>query len=253
MTLIIGIKCADGVVLASDGAVTGTTTQQTKKLNTINGCIVIGSSGPVGLSQRFTGTLQLYCTDGTYASKPAFQLMTELSQWFRTHLQLESTMAQSIQQLAPWANSIWQSQIIVALPLRDTLHLFSFDNAGAPMEATDSLPYSSIGSGNYLAEPFLAFIRRLLWARGLPDLGLGIFSAVCALDHAIKTSPGGVSYPMQVVIVRQENGSIQARELSEAELGEHLQAVARAESSITEAVTDINVSVPPPPDPPSQS
>jgi hypothetical protein len=250
VTLIIGIKCREGVVLASDGAVTGTITQQTKKLSIIDNCIVIGSSGPIGLSQRIAGTLEQYCRDGSYKSKDAFFLMTELAQHFRVHVQIEITMAQGIQNLVPGANSIWQSSTLVALPLNGSARLFSFDMTCAPTEAVDSLPYFSIGSGNYLAEPFLAFIKRLLWGGTLPSLSLGIFSAVWALDHAIRTSPGGVSKPMQVIIVRGENSSFQARELSDAELGEPLQAVNSAENSITRAVTELNVNVPTPPDPP---
>ncbi len=251
MTLIIGIKCTEGVILASDGAVTGTITQQTKKLSIIENCIIIGSSGPVGLSQRLAGTLGYYCKDGSYASKDAFVLMTELAQQFRGHVQLESAMAQSIQNLAPWADSIWQSYTLVALPLLGSVRLFSFDMACAPTEATDSLPYFSVGSGNYLAEPFLAFVKRLLWGGTLPDLGSGIFSAVWAMDHAIRTSPGGVSNPIQVIILREVNRSFHARELSELELGEHLQAVKSAEKSISSEITNIDVHVPPPPIPPS--
>ena len=138
------------MVLASDGAVTGTITQQTKKLSIIDDCIVIGSSGPVGLSQRLAGTLGYYCKNVDYSKVDAFLLMTELARRFREHIQMESAIAQNLQNLAPWANSIWQSFTLVALPLQGSARLFSFDMSCAPTESTDSLPYFSIGSGNYL-------------------------------------------------------------------------------------------------------
>ena len=65
MTLIVGINCNDSVVLGADGPTTYSTLgrptirQEAKtKLSIINGCAVLGVSGPVGLGQRLAGELQ---------------------------------------------------------------------------------------------------------------------------------------------------------------------------------------------------
>lgn len=64
MTLIVGIKCSDGIVLGADGAATyGVLGQQTirqpvKKLKILESCIVVGVSGPIGLGQRLTATVE---------------------------------------------------------------------------------------------------------------------------------------------------------------------------------------------------
>ena len=64
MTLIVGIKCVDGVVLGADSAATyGTAFQSTikqqtsKKLSIIGGQIVLGVSGPVGLAQSYASEI----------------------------------------------------------------------------------------------------------------------------------------------------------------------------------------------------
>jgi Proteasome subunit len=64
MTLIIGILCADGAVLGADGMATfgamgqRTIQQPTRKLTKIGPCVAIGTSGPVGLGQRFTASIE---------------------------------------------------------------------------------------------------------------------------------------------------------------------------------------------------
>jgi len=250
MTLIIGIKCKDGAVLASDGAVTGTITQQSKKLSIIKRSAVIGSSGPVGLSQRFAGTLDLYCKNEQYFAKAPFHVMSEIADIMRYHILQEARVADQLKSMLGDVNRMWMASIMIALPLQNGVSLFSFDYTGAPCEATVSLPYVSIGSGTYLAEPFLSFIRPLIWTECPPDLGVGILSAVWSLGHAIKTSPGGVSLPIQVVILRREGGTFEARELTESELDEPRQAIEDIEKRIAKTATEISTHFPIPPAPP---
>ncbi len=65
MTLIVGLKCSDGIVLGADGAATlgvmghQTARQTTKKLTILSESVVVGVSGPVGLAQRVAGEVQL--------------------------------------------------------------------------------------------------------------------------------------------------------------------------------------------------
>ena len=61
MTLIVGAKCSDGVVLGADGAATlgdpalgqQTVIQPVHKLKTLQGRMVMGVSGAVGLGQLY--------------------------------------------------------------------------------------------------------------------------------------------------------------------------------------------------------
>ncbi len=60
MTLIIGLKCSDGIVVGYDGAATlaniarlRTVIQPVPKLAIIRDKMIVGVSGPVGLGQVF--------------------------------------------------------------------------------------------------------------------------------------------------------------------------------------------------------
>jgi hypothetical protein len=80
-----------------------------------------------------------------------------------------------------------------------------------------------------IADPFLAFLRRVLWKDKSPSLGEGILATLWTLLHAIDTNPGGVADPIQLIILRREAKQYEARELSDSELGEHKQAVKELE------------------------
>ena len=44
-----------------------------------------------------------------------------------------------------------------------------------------------------IADPFLALIKRVIWANEMPSLSVGIFSVAWTLKHAIETNAGGVA------------------------------------------------------------
>jgi hypothetical protein len=79
------------------------------------------------------------------------------------------------------------------------------------------------------ADPFLAFIRELLWEGKQPTLLQGMFAAHWTLHHAIRTSPGGVAGPIHLAVL-EKNGK--ARELGDAELQEQVRAIGAVEESM---------------------
>lgn len=110
--------------------------------------------------------------------------------------------------------------------------LFQFDQQGAPEEATEDLPFISIGSAQATADPFLAFIRKVFWPASLPTLEMGIFSTLWTLQHAIETNPGGVADPTQIMVLEKDSKDFEAREMEDAELEEHFEAISAAESTL---------------------
>ncbi len=122
---------------------------------------------------------------------------------------------------------------IVAMPIAQQPCLFQFDQQGSPEEATANLPFVSIGLGQPIADLFLAFLRRIFWPSKLPTLPEGIFAVLWTLDHAIKTAPGGISEPIQLVALDHSSGTWKARELTEGELQEHKEAIDYAEKTLS--------------------
>ena len=124
---------------------------------------------------------------------------------------------------------------VLALPLDGEPRLFQFDHQCAPEEASEDLPFIAIGSGEAIADPFLAFLRRIFWPTTLPSLVDGVFAAFWTLQHAIDVNPGGVAEPKQIItIAKDAAGKVSARELPDDELEDHVEAVRAAEKRLSE-------------------
>ena len=260
MTLIVGIKCEDGVVMGADGAATlgvmgqSTARQATKKLEILNNRVVVGVSGSVGLAQRIRGEIQTLWDSHQLTKKKPHEIMVTIRNALWRHVEPEMQAAQVASRVVGPAVAS-QSCIcttMIALPMQKYCGLFQFDQQCAPEEASDGLPFISIGSGQPLADPFLAFIRRIFWRDRLPTKAEGIFAALWTLQHAIDTAPGGIGDPTQIVLIESESDDRwQARELLSEELQEHKEAISCAEHSLSnfrEAFekNDIEESPPPP-------
>jgi len=242
MTLIIGIKCSDGIVMGADGAATlgamgqCTIRQAKKKLDIIKEKVIVGTSGPVGLGQRIRGEIEILWEkkefSGSKIRKP-FDAMTVIRNKMWEHVGPELNAAGIAR---PALGDIASLDVLcftlVALPVLGKPCLFQFDQQCAPEEATDDLPFVAIGSGRLIADPFLAFLRRIFWSNNQPTVADGIFATYWTLDHAIRTHPGGVADPKQIVILERKDTDWEARELLDDQLSEHAEAITEAENSL---------------------
>lgn len=249
MTLIVGILNEDGVVIASDGEATlgnlglQTTSQQTKKLSIVQEKIIIGVSGPVGLGQLLTGEIDKIYSEGALSGKKPVEAMTIIAQRFRTHIFPELEAAQKAQVINGIGGTAGMSAItftLLAIPVSDEPCLLQFNQQGAPEQSTHDIPFASIGSGEQIADPFLAFIKRVLWKGKFPNKGDAIFAAVWTIKHVIKTNTGGIGDPIQVIVLEKKDKEWNAHELMEEELNEVKESVERME----EYISDFNKLVP---------
>ena len=242
MTLIVGIKCADGVVMGADGAATfstptgqGTILQPVSKLHVLSdSSIVMGVSGSVGLGQLYVDRVQQsWKADTSFRSGDVYRALRKL----RTDISGEAKKSiEAAQLMVPiLGNQLAASSCItdslIALPIMNEAELIQCDQSGNGMVQTLDLPYVSIGSGQALADPFMAFLRNIFWPDDLPTVADGIFAIMWTLIHAISVNTGGVAEPIQMAVLsKQEGGGISARLLNEAEIGEHRQHVVDAEN-----------------------
>ncbi len=259
MTLIVGILCSDGVVLAADGAATyavmgqQTVQQPMKKLQLRGGNLIVGVSGPGSLAQRFTGEIErLWAAEQqNLAGQAPDQVGVRIRQVIVPHILQEMQMAQVamgvVGQVAR-ANAL--SGTLVALTLAAGHQLFQFDQQGSPEYATAHSPFLSVRRGPLTPDPFLAFIRRLFWPDRQPTLQEGLFAAHWTVRHGITTSPGGIAEPIQIATL--QNGTV--RELTEAEIDEQETAIGKTEAALREKVQELLAppggAEPPPPAPP---
>ena len=242
MTLIVGIKASDGVVLGADGAATlasassFTVRQSVKKLSIVKGQVIVGVSGSVGLSQRIVSEVDGLWEKKQLSNRSSSNVMIKLRQELWKHIGMELQVADVAQKvLGQAAQSSATAHTVVGLPCNGMPRLYQFDRQGAPEEATEDLPFVAIGSGQPIADPFLAFLRRIFWKDRLPNLSEGVFAALWTLLHAIETSPGFVSEPVQIVVLESaKKSAYQARELEEPELQEHREGIAHIEGNMAD-------------------
>jgi Proteasome subunit len=237
MTLIVGILCEEGVVLGADGQATfgalgiRTIQQQVKKLNKIGECVAIATSGPIGLGQQYNATLQDLWVNNRLSGKTPHEVMAALQTSFWPHAEREFTAAKvTAQVLGSPALESAISYTMVAIPIKKRPCLIQFNHQCSPELATAALPFISLGSGQQLADPFLAFLRRIFWPNRLPKVSEGVLATLWSLQQAIRTNPGGVGPPIQIMTLeKQVQGEFNARELPETDFAEHEQAIADAE------------------------
>lgn len=239
MTLIIGIKCSDGIVMGADGAATlgamgqFTVRQPKKKLEIFQGTVIVGNSGPVGLAQRIGGEIKMLWDKRAFSNKKPFQAMTIIRGVMFKHVGPELEAAGVARPaLGHIAVESALCFTLVGLPVSKRPCLFQFNQQCSPEEATDDLPFVAIGSGQGIADPFLAFLRRIFWPNSQPTVADGVFATFWTLEHAIQIHPGGVAEPKQIVILERKNQNWKARELSDEELEEHRESVAEAEGRL---------------------
>ena len=140
---------------------------------------------------------------------------------------------------------------LVALPVNHKPCLMQFDFNGAPELATSHLPFVALGSGQPIADPFLAFLRRLFWPDHEPTVAEGRFAAVWTIDHVRRTNPGGVGGDIQLAILEPVAGKPAIVAVATPDdVQEHLQKVELAESALKAHVRGApSADTPPPPTP----
>jgi Proteasome subunit len=252
VTLIVGIRCQDGIVLGSDAAATSgtlldgnTIVLATSKLEVYGGYVVLGVAGAVGMGQNFHRTLSQHVTDHSLKRRP-WKSVSNAREWLRDSFwpfvkpgwdhatELNKNLNPAFHQ---GVFSAVNTSSLVAFPIEDECHLLELDHLCEPMECTDNLPFATIGIGKVHADPFLAFIRRIFWPSSPPTLQDGIFATVWALQQAIMLSPGGVGGPITVVTLANNDGrGWKARKLTNDELGEHQEAISAVEADMAEVL-----------------
>lgn len=238
MTLIIGVKCSDGIVMGADsgatlGDITGLKTimQPTTKLNVIAGKAIVGTSGPIGLGQLYADRVNRVHNE--IRDLGSAEVCRRLRDEFRQDAEIAFRMcAMARQVLGPQAGVGAIATTLVALAAKDGAHLIQFDAECCPEIATEGLPFVSIGSGQIIADPFLAFLRRIFWKDRLPSISEGSFAVVWALNHAIKTSPGGIAEPIELAVLTVRGTQAIARKVPREEWQDHLENVTEAEKFI---------------------
>ena len=159
MTVVVGIRCTDGVVIGTDSAMTfGPSAQQMtieqpyhSKIDVIDSRIIVAGTGQIGLGQRFAYEVEKLWRGKSLSGKNVAEVGNLIAK--NTINNFSSTNAKTGQYGA-----------LAAVPCRKKAELIEFDLAGfQPEFKTDDNWYASMGSGQMVADPLLGFVRRVFW------------------------------------------------------------------------------------------
>ena len=240
MTLIVGIACQDGVVMASDSAATfskeGVPTigqQEIPKIHRLSDSLLYSSTGAIGIAQIIGSDLKA-CWDKKELSgiRSPDEAMDKIGKKI-VHLIAPYLQTAKLTHSLVGDASASLCKSMVAMPIQHVPYLFSFDYNGAPERATKELPFVAIGIGQPIADPFLAFLKRLLWLESQPTLAKGRLAAIWTIDHVRLTNPGGVGGKIQVAMLSGKPGKPPSVSMfSEGDFQEHLEQIRAAEHAL---------------------
>jgi ATP-dependent protease HslVU (ClpYQ) peptidase subunit len=237
VTLIVGIQCQNGVVLAADSEVTMgsagvgvTAALRTAHKLTIQGKIIIGASGFVGLVQRMAPVLEKACENSINKKPDVIQkaVRDALVDIVKPEVEMAAAVAR-----ATGNGDVMQYAlpcVLIAAAVNQQPRLLRVYETCGNEYVTPEIPFVAIGSGQKYAEPFLAFIRRALWPQeGLPTVADAEFYAYWTLDHVIKThAQGGIGGKIELFTLTKEGNEWKAAPLDDGRLEHHENAVESA-------------------------
>jgi hypothetical protein len=214
--------------------------QWSKKLRVVGGQAVLGVTGHDGLAQEMALSLERSLAEPDERESAEDVLRAKLRDALAAPVQRTVAIHRTLQGLPGFgitSNEYVISQSLLAIPFRNSLRLFLLDPECSVTEVTDELACATIGSAKAVADPFLAFLRKVLWQDRLPDVALGELSAYWTMLHVAETSPGALTFPVQLVLMRrEEGGSIDIYERGERELSRIQQAIERGEEMIRKSL-----------------
>jgi 20S proteasome alpha/beta subunit len=209
MTLVVALRAADGVVMASDGQATAAsgvpTRTSTEKLDVLHGSIAFGCAGPAGLRQRLRAELQA-------------QISAEICEL--PYDKLRDQLHTAVNKVQKWAEeSFVRGHVYDSAPGLEVL--FGGFTDGEPWiyevsaSGIDQRHHfgEAIGQGRHFAAYALVSAEHYeLPTRGLSQVRLLAYRAV---DDAIRTDASGLGPPVHVVQITDTGAKrLKDREMS---------------------------------------
>lgn len=248
MTILVGVKCSDGVVLGSDSAVTSApmlgmnvmTETGASKIERPFGDepLIAATTGSVGMSMRFFQELRDHYTDNQ-----------NIKRWLRhSAVKFATALAGIVTKnfMSTFSPVMQNPQIgfglgaLVGFVAEDKPQLVEFDSVqfqpdfkGVQDAASGrwrTRPYATMGSGQTMGDPFLAEANSLLFgADAVPSLKQGKILATWALKHVIKYNAGMIGGPIQLAVIEKHEQKWRAQLIDS---GECEQVVAQIEQHV---------------------
>lgn len=238
MTLLIGVLCTDGVVIASDRQATHggmgvmTVGQPVTKASIIGDNALFATSGHHGLGQQLEGAVTKL--HATFATGTYHERITTVQNAFRQIIiPALNTAAAAGHVFGPQvAMQDAMCGCLLAATFQDGMKLIEFTPQAAVEFMTPELPFISMGSGKATADPFLGFLMSVFWPSKVPSVIDGTLVAYWTVQHAIDMKVLGVGFEPDVFRIEFQDGRAKAKKLDSDDLGEHREFIAAAKKEL---------------------
>jgi hypothetical protein len=251
MTVIVGVKCTDGIVIGADSAATSSNgviplmqVESNDKIRIFGSNVIVACTGSIGYAQRLYDHVDSAVKGKVFTNLTKRECTTNITKRFMTDL------ANSCVQMHPQHGLGFGA--VLAFPFNGGPCLIEYGTKDfQPEEKDERLFFVSMGSGQTLADPFLAFINRVLWKGEKPSLEMGRLGVYWTLNHVINYAPMGVGGKIRIATLSKTGNSWAAIDVSDTD--ESAQFIVEVEREIREQANRIvnlaSVTSPPPPPP----
>lgn len=258
MTLLVGVLCSNGAVIAADRQATqGALGQQTvgqpvTKVQVVRGEALYATSGSSGLGQQLGAIVarqqQEFANEGydLHITKLQAALRPIIEAGFQTARNAAGVLGNAV------AGDCICGGLLAAV-FKDGLKLIEITPQVTVEYMTPDTPFITMGSGKASADLFLGFLRKVFWPTALPTIQEGALAAYWTVQHAIDMRVPGVGFGVDVFVVEPSDKSYKARRLDDAEVTEHADFVRAAEEAmrgVRETLTEPPEASAPVPEPP---
>ena len=240
MTLLIGILCSNGAVIAADKQATHgafgmpTVGQSVTKISAIDGTVLFGSSGHLGMSQQFEALISPWVNEGYFAKNTYAIAISRVQQGFRPIVEgafkTATAAAPIVGAQAAQADCICGS--ILATSFRDGVKIVEITPQVTVEFLTPELSFIALGSVKQTADPFLGFLKKIFWPDRLPTVREGILAGFWTVSHAIDMRVSGVGLGVDLFTFEQQEARWSARQVSDGEIEEHRLFIGACEDAL---------------------
>jgi 20S proteasome alpha/beta subunit len=206
MTLLVGIYCKQGAVLAADKQASHgtpgqfTVGQPTTKIKALGDSILFASSGPIGLGQQLCHIVEAdqkeipnrnYHSYATLAQKKFREIVDPAFQ----------TAAHAIRVIGQVAQSDSVCGSLLAARFKDGIKLIEISPQCGVEHLTDTLPFVCLGTGKSNADPFLRYIWSVFFDKRQPNLNEAVLAAYWTVKVGIDLKSFGVGFDVDVFVL----------------------------------------------------
>ena len=253
MTLIVGVRCEDGVVVGADTIRTyfssgGTPTIEQEidsKIDIYFENVIIATAGSVGTSQLVKSRIKQRWAGIEEADGPS-EAREGISELIWQQLRPGYRRAGEAKVLLQNDNIAPAACVaLLATPLANEPALLQFDYLANSTDFTLNFPIVSLGSGQQYADPFLAFIKRAIWKDSAPRrVADGITGVLWTLQHVNQVNAGaGVGGKPTIAVLHKPGADWIAEVLTHDRIDTHRQLIQDAESALIDYLRTDNKGV----------